>query len=107
MPTLECQNGHPVLDDSALRCPDCGTSVRTRRDPASPYRPDLDSPTPTRLLLGSLGLAAAAGLAFVLTAGISYQVAVVLAGLIGFAAVTMWVVACVAFGVRVGLASDD
>lgn len=107
MPALECQNGHPVLDDSALRCPDCGTYVRTRRDPASPYRPDVDSPAPARLLVGSLGLAAGAGLAFVLTAGVNYQFAVVLAGLIGFAATTMWVVACVAFGVRVGLASQD
>jgi hypothetical protein len=107
MPTLECQNGHHVLDESALRCPECGTQVRTRRDPASPYRPDVDSPTPARLLFGSLGLAAGALLAFALTAGLSYEVAVVLAGLIGFAAVTMWVVACVAFGVRVGLASDD
>ena len=107
MPALECQNGHTVLDDSALRCPDCGTYVRTRRDPAPPYRPDPDSPAPGRLLFGSIGLAAGAGVAFVLVAEVSYQVALVLAGLIGFAAVTMWVVACVAFGVRVGLASDD
>ena len=107
MPALEFQNGQLVLDESALRCPDCGTYVRTRRAAPSPYRPDLDSPTPARLLLGSVGLAACAGLAFVLLAGVKVPVARVLAYLIGFAAVTMWVVACVAFGVRVGLASDD
>jgi hypothetical protein len=107
MPALECQNGHRVLDESALRCPECGTYVRTRRATPSPYRPDLDSPAPARLLFGSLGLAAGAGLAFVLMAGVNYAFAVVMACLVGFAAVTMWVVACVAFGVRVGLASDD
>ena len=107
MPTLECQNGHLVLDESAIRCPECGIYVRRRRGGPSPYRPDLDSPAPSRLLLGSMGLAAGAGVAFVLLAGVNVQVALVLAYLIGFAAVTMWVVACVAFGVRVGLASDD
>ena len=107
MPALECQNGHIVIDESALRCPDCGTCVRTRRNTAKPYRPDPDSPAPHRLLLGSMGLGAGAGLTFVVTAGASYQVAVVLACLIGFAAATMWAVACVAIGVRVGLESDD
>lgn len=81
--------------------------MRTRRDTARPHRLDVDSSATARLLLGSLELAAVAGLAFALTADVDYQVAVVLASLIGFAAATMWVVACVAFGVRVGLASDD
>lgn len=107
MPALECQNGHLVFDDSALRCPECATYVRTRRETGGPYLPDVHSPAPLRLLLGSLGLGAGAGLAFVLTAGANYHLAVVLAGVIGFAAVTIWVVACVAFGVRVGLVSDD
>lgn len=107
MPTLECQNGHLVADESAVRCPDCGTYVRTRRPTPSSYRPDVDSPTPFRLLLGSLALAAGAGAAFVLMAGVNLQFALVLASLIGFAAVTTWVVACVAIGVRVGLATDE
>jgi hypothetical protein len=100
MPALECQDGHLVLDESALRCPECGTYVQTRRVSPSPYRPDRDSSTRSRLLFGSVGLAAGAGVAFVLTAGLNLQFAYVLAGLIGFAAATMWVVACVAFGVR-------
>ena len=81
--------------------------MQTRRATPSPYRPDLDSSAPSRLLLGSVGLAAGAGVAFVLTAGLNLQFAYVLAGLIGFAAATVWVVACVAFGVRVGLESGD
>lgn len=107
MLALECQNGHVVLDESALRCPDCGAYVRTRRTARPPYRPDPDSPAPARLLLASMGLAAVAGLAFVLVAGVNLQVAQVLACLIGFAAATTWMVACVAIGVRVGPASDD
>lgn len=107
MPALECQNGHLVLDAFALRCPECGTSVQTRRATPSPYRPDPDSSTPSRLLFGSVGLAVGAGVAFVSTAGLNLQLAYVLSGLIGFAAATMWVVACVAFGVRVGLESGD
>lgn len=107
MPTLACQNGHRVTDEYATRCPDCGTAVQTRAATPSPYRPDLDSPAPARLLVGSLALAAGAGLVFMLTAGANFAFAVILAGLIGFAAVTLWAVACVAFGVRVGLASDD
>lgn len=106
MLVLECQNGHLVADESALHCPDCGADVRARRAAPPPYRPDLDSPVPARLLLGSVGMAAVSGLAFVLLAGVNVQVAQVLACLIGFAAATMWIVACVAFGVRVGLASD-
>jgi hypothetical protein len=101
MPALECQSGHILIDESALRCPDCSTYERTVRDTAKPYRPDLDSRAPHTLLLGSMGLGASAGLAFVVTAVASYQVAVVLACLIGFAAATMWAVACVATGVSV------
>lgn len=107
MPALECQNGHLVLDESAVRCPDCGTYVRARREAPSQRWPDPDSDAPGKLLLGSLGLAALAGLAFVATAGISYPFAVALAGVIGFAATTMWIVAAVAYGVRVGLRSED
>jgi hypothetical protein len=107
MPSLECQNGHHVHDESALRCPDCGADVRTRLDRSAPGRPDPDSRAPGRLLVGSVGLAAAAGLAFVLGAELSYQLGVVLAVLVGFPAVTMWAVACVALGVRVGLSSDE
>ena len=106
MPALECENGHPVFDESALRCPDCGTYVRSRGNAPKPYPPDVDSTTPQKLLLGSLALSAGAGLAFLVTAGADYRLAVVLACLIGFAAATMWVVACVAIGVRVALRSE-
>ena len=51
-------------------------------------------------------LALVAGLVFMLAAG-NNQFGVVVAGLMGFVAATLWMIGCVAIGVRVGLAHDD
>jgi len=107
MPALECQNGHLVTDQDAVRCPDCGSYVQSRRTGAAPYREYADPTAPWRLLFGSVGLAFCAGLVFVLFAGMDENFARVVAGLVLFGAVTMWLIGCVGIGVQVALRSDD
>lgn len=60
---------------------------------------------PTALLLGGVVLAAVAGAVFILAAGNS-GFGVFLSCLMGFAASTMWLIGCVAIGVRMGMARD-
>lgn len=107
MPALECQNGHVVTDQDAVRCPDCGSYVRPRPKVPAAYRPEDESAAPFMLLLLSVGVALFAGLVFVLLAGIDEGMARVVAFLILFGAATMWIVSCVAIGVRFALRSDD
>ncbi len=60
---------------------------------------------PTAMMLGGVVLAAVAVAVFILAAGNS-GFGVFLSCLMGFAASTMWLIGCVAIGVRMGLAQD-
>lgn len=106
MLVLECKNGHRASDPDTVRCPECGEYVKTRRFGPSQQRPITQLTAPAGLLLGGVVLAFVAGLVFMLAAG-NNQFGVVVAGLMGFVAATLWMIGCVAVGVRVGLAHDD
>ena len=74
----------------------------------TPRRPALTNGNvsePMALLLGGVVLAAVAVAVFILAAG-SSGTGVFLSCVMGFAASTMWLIGCVAVGVRMGMARD-
>ena len=103
MAILECTNGHGVGDPRAARCPDCGARVRRSAGPDPVARPapvgadgagaggDLPQPR-GRVAAGGVGRWWVGPLAS--------------GGSLGVAASTLWLVGCIAMGVRVGTQHD-
>ena len=103
MAMVECTNGHSVGDPRAARCPDCGAGVRRSASPGSGAATTRLS-EPMALVLGGavLGLVAVLLLAASGGAGLG----LLLGWGVGVAASTLWLVGCIAMGVRIGTQHD-
>jgi hypothetical protein len=103
MAMLECTNGHSVGDPRAACCPDCGASVRRSAGPGSGGSATRLS-EPMALVLGGVLLGLVAGLLLAASGG--GGLGLLLGWMVGVAASTLWLVGCIAMGVRVGTQQD-
>lgn len=103
MAMVECTNGHSVGDPRAARCPDCGARVRRSASPG-PGGSTGRLSEPMALVLGGavLGLVAV----LLLAASGGGGLGLLLGWVVGVAASTLWLVGCIAMGVRVGTQHD-
>lgn len=103
MAIRECTNGHSVGNPGAARCPECGARVHGSASPGSGGSTTRLS-VPMVLVLGGVLLGLVAGLLLAASGGGGLGL---LAGwLVGAAASTLWLVGCIALGVRVGTQPD-
>ena len=102
MTLLECKNGHIVSDPEAIRCPECNEYVH-QKSTSSTYRATPPSPGMSQgmfLVYAGAGLAVLAGIILWISQGNGFGV--FLAAVAMFAASTMWLIGCIAVGVRMG-----
>ncbi len=102
MTLLECKNGHLVSNPDAIRCPECNEYVRQRSAPSALR----ETPPASGLSQGMFlvyagpGLAVLAGIILAISQGNGFGM--FLAAVAGFAASTIWLIGCIAVGVRIG-----
>jgi len=99
----ECTNGHSVGDPRAARCPDCGAGVRRSASPGSGGSTTRLS-EPMALVLGGVVLGLVAVLLLAASGG--GGLGLLLGWMVGVAASTVWLVGCIAMGVRIGTQHD-
>ena len=100
MAILECTNGHDIDDARAARCPDCGAGVR-RSAGAGPGGSTTRMSEPMALVLSGVVLFLVAGLLLAVSGG--GGLGLLVGWVAGIAASTLWLVGCIAMGVRVGM----
>ena len=102
MTLLECKNGHLVRDPEAIRCPECNEYVRQKSAPGA-FRETPPATGPSQgmsLVYAGAGLAVLAGIILAIAQGNGFGI--FLAAVAMFAASTMWLIGCIAVGVRIG-----